>query len=101
MTSLADESGQDSSRCKRQQKRRNVSFASLYFGFDCLTSSVVEALGELFREMITSPRASVTPHQELVKLTLMTSPAAEKIRRKSTIGSANRPSLGHIDGREV
>ena len=51
--------------------------------------------------MITSPRASVTPHQELVKLTLMTSPAAEKIRRKSTIGSANRPSLGHIDGREI
>ena len=51
--------------------------------------------------MITSPRASVTPHQELVKLTLMTSPAAEKIRRKSTIGSVNRPSLGHIDGREI
>jgi ubiquitin carboxyl-terminal hydrolase 25/28 len=51
--------------------------------------------------MITSPRASATPHQELVKLTLMTSPAAEKIRRKSTIGSANRPSLGHIDGREI
>jgi ubiquitin carboxyl-terminal hydrolase 25/28 len=51
--------------------------------------------------MITSPRASVTPNQELVKLTLMTSPAAEKIRRKSTIGSANRPSLGHIDGRAI
>jgi ubiquitin carboxyl-terminal hydrolase 25/28 len=31
----------------------------------------------------------------------MTSPAAEKIRRKSTIGSVNRPSLGHIDGREI
>lgn len=31
----------------------------------------------------------------------MTSPAAEKIRRKSTIGSASRPSLGHINGREV
>jgi ubiquitin carboxyl-terminal hydrolase 25/28 len=51
--------------------------------------------------MITSPRTSVTPNQELVKLTLMTSPAAEKIRRKSTIGSAGRPSLGHIGGREV
>jgi ubiquitin carboxyl-terminal hydrolase 25 len=51
--------------------------------------------------MITSPQTSVTPNQELVKFTLMTSPAAEKIRRKSTIGSAGRPSLGHIDGREV
>ena len=61
----------------------------------------MEALGELFKEMISSPQTSVTPNQELVKLTLMTSPAAEKIRRKSTIGSAGRPSLGHIDGREV
>jgi ubiquitin carboxyl-terminal hydrolase 25/28 len=51
--------------------------------------------------MIMSPQSSVTPNQDLVKLTLMTSPAAEKIRRKSTIGSASRPSLGHIDGREV
>src|SRR2546423_6677563 len=51
--------------------------------------------------MITSPQTSVTPNQELVKLTLMTSPAAEKIRRKSTIGSTGRPSLGYINGREV
>ena len=51
--------------------------------------------------MISSPQTSVTPHTELVKLTLMTSPGAEKLRRKSTIGSASRPTLGYIDGREV
>ena len=48
-----------------------------------------------------SPQTSVTPHTELVKLTLMTSPAAEKIRRKSTIGGVSRPLLGYLDGHEV
>lgn len=48
--------------------------------------------------MITSPRTSVTPQQALARLTLATSAAEEKIRRKSTIGSGGRPSLGHIDG---
>ncbi len=48
--------------------------------------------------MITSPQTSITPQQSLARLTLATSAVEEKIRRKSTIGSGGRPSLGHIDG---
>ena len=51
--------------------------------------------------MITSPHTSVTPRQELARLTLMTSTAEAKIRRKSTLGGTSRPSLGEIDGRQV
>src|SRR5277367_2966040 len=48
--------------------------------------------------MISSPHTSVTPQQDLARLTLMTTTAEEKIRRKSTLGSAGHPSLGHING---
>ena len=48
--------------------------------------------------MIKSPSTSVTPRQDLARLTLMTSTAEEKIRRRSTLASGGRPSLGHIDG---
>jgi ubiquitin carboxyl-terminal hydrolase 25 len=49
--------------------------------------------------MIKSPYKYVAPEQELTRLTLMTSTAAENIRRRSTIGSS-RP-LGTLNGLAV
>ena len=60
---------------------------------------VVLKLRDLFREMITSPYKYVAPEQELTRLTLMTSTAAENIRRRSTIGGS-RP-LGTMNGLPV
>lgn len=57
-------------------------------------------LQKLFNEMITAPRAQVTPHQELARLTLISSTNEEIIRRRSTT-RGQRPSLGDIDGRPV
>lgn len=56
-------------------------------------------LKDLFLEMIRSPFKYVTPEQELTRLTLMTSTAAENIRRRSTIGGP-RP-LGTANGLPV
>ena len=50
--------------------------------------------------MIVSDRASVTPEQELARLTLLSSSTEEHIRRRSTLNGP-RPSLGDIDGRLV
>jgi ubiquitin carboxyl-terminal hydrolase 25 len=61
-----------------------------------LTVLVVLKLKDLFLEMIRSPYKYVAPEQELTRLTLMTSTAAENIRRRSTIGGS-RP-LGTING---
>jgi ubiquitin carboxyl-terminal hydrolase 25 len=49
--------------------------------------------------MIRTPYKYVAPQQELTRLTLMTSTAAENIRRRSTIGGP-RP-LGTVDGLPV
>jgi ubiquitin carboxyl-terminal hydrolase 25 len=49
--------------------------------------------------MIRSPYKYVAPEQELTRLTLMTSTAAENIRRRSTIGGS-RP-LGTVNGLPV
>ncbi len=56
-------------------------------------------LNDLFLEMIRSPHKYVAPEQELTRLTLMTSTAAENIRRRSTIGGS-RP-LGTVRGLPV
>ena len=61
-----------------------------------LTDLVVLKLKDLFLEMIGTPYKYVAPEQELTRLTLMTSTAAENIRRRSTIG-ASRP-LGTVNG---
>ena len=50
--------------------------------------------------MISSKKASVTPEQELARLTLLSSSTEESIRRRSTLNGP-RPSLGDIDGRLV
>jgi len=63
---------------------------------DILTVLVVLKLKDLFLEMIRSPYKYVAPEQELTRLTLMTSTAAENIRRRSTIGGS-RP-LGTVNG---
>lgn len=64
-----------------------------------LTWIVVLKLKDLFLEMIKSPHKYVAPEQELTRLTLMTSTAAENIRRRSTIGGS-RP-LGTVNGLPV
>jgi len=57
-------------------------------------------LQKLFNDMISAPRAQVTPHQELARLTLISSTNEEQIRRRSTT-RGQRPSLGEINGRPV
>ena len=56
-------------------------------------------LKDLFLEMIRSPYKYVAPDQELTRLTLMTSTAAENIRRRSTIGGSR--ALGTVNGLPV
>jgi ubiquitin carboxyl-terminal hydrolase 25 len=56
-------------------------------------------LKDLFEQMIKSPYRYVEPEQELTRLTLTTSTAAENIRRRSTIGGP-RP-LGTVNGLAV
>lgn len=51
--------------------------------------------------MITSPNPSITPKQELARLTLESKGAVDKVRRRSTIASGGRPSLGNIDNMPV
>ena len=51
--------------------------------------------------MISSPASAITPKQELARLTLESEEVIKKVKRGSTIGSAGRPSLGHIDSQPV
>lgn len=48
--------------------------------------------------MITTPRASVRPEQELARLTLISSTNEAEIRRRSTISGVRPALLGEIDG---
>ncbi|KIW92252.1 uncharacterized protein Z519_07236 [Cladophialophora bantiana CBS 173.52] len=56
----------------------------------------VAGLASLFRGMIQTPRSSIKPEQELARLTLETESVKEKMRRRSTLKSNERPSLGSI-----
>ncbi|EXJ74405.1 uncharacterized protein A1O5_02701 [Cladophialophora psammophila CBS 110553] len=56
----------------------------------------VASLASLFRGMIQTPRSSIKPEQELARLTLETESVKEKMRRRSTLKSNERPSLGSI-----
>ncbi|OQU93969.1 A repeat-containing protein isoform 3 [Cladophialophora immunda] len=56
----------------------------------------VASLASLFRGMIQTPRSSIKPEQELARLTLETESVKEKMRRRSTLKSSERPSLGSI-----
>ncbi|KAJ9615367.1 ubiquitin-specific protease ubp2 [Cladophialophora chaetospira] len=57
----------------------------------------VASLASLFRGMIQTPQSSIKPEQELARLTLETESVKEKMRRRSTLKSNERPSLGSID----
>jgi ubiquitin carboxyl-terminal hydrolase 25/28 len=57
----------------------------------------VDRLASLFRGMIQTPQSSIRPEQELARLTLETESVKEKMRRRSTLKSNERPSLGSID----
>ena len=63
----------------------------------CLTPSVVTSLASLFHQMIQTPQSSIRPEQELARLTLESHNLKEKIRRRSTLKSVDRPSLGQTD----
>ncbi|QQK46032.1 Peptidase C19, ubiquitin carboxyl-terminal hydrolase 2 [Penicillium digitatum] len=52
----------------------------------------------LFRSMITSSQISVTPGQELARLTLISPSNEAAIRRRSTITAAKSEMLGDIEG---
>ncbi|EXJ77985.1 hypothetical protein A1O3_09144 [Capronia epimyces CBS 606.96] len=56
----------------------------------------VASLAALFRGMIQTPQLSIRPDQELARLTLETESVKEKMRRRSTLKSADRPSLGDV-----
>ncbi|EHY59563.1 ubiquitin thiolesterase [Exophiala dermatitidis NIH/UT8656] len=59
----------------------------------------VASLASLFRGMIETPQSSIRPDQELARLTLETESVKEKMRRRSTLKSSDRPSLGDLDSR--
>ena len=61
---------------------------------------VVYELKKLFKSMISTPTAQVTPEQELARLTLVSSTKEDIIRRHSVL-SAHHPSLGEVNGLPV
>lgn len=62
---------------------------------------VLRELRTLFNNMITSPRPSVTPGQELARLTLISPTNEAAIRRRSTISANRAGSLGEINGMPI
>ncbi|KAJ5440824.1 Peptidase C19 ubiquitin carboxyl-terminal hydrolase 2 [Penicillium cf. griseofulvum] len=58
----------------------------------------LDELRTLFRSMITSSQISVTPGQELARLTLISPSNEAAIRRRSTITATRPEILGDIDG---
>lgn len=64
---------------------------------DCI---VVVELQKLFQSMIAASTSSVTPEQELARLTLISSNNEDNIRRMSLL-AGKRPSLGEINGMPV
>lgn len=66
-----------------------------------VAQNFVRQLAELFRQMISSPSRAIRPAQELARLTLETDTAKQEVRRRSTIDSQRRPTLGTINDRPV
>lgn len=58
----------------------------------------VDSLAYLFHGMIETPQSSIRPEQELARLTLETESVKEKMRRRSTLKSNERPGPGTFDG---
>lgn len=73
---------------------------SCYCSTAILNLLVVIELQKLFRNMIAANTPSVTPEQELARLTLISSNNEENIRRMSLL-AGKRPSLGEINGMPV
>ncbi|KAK5050339.1 hypothetical protein LTR84_003620 [Exophiala bonariae] len=57
----------------------------------------VTSLASLFRGMIESPHSSIRPEQELARLTLESHNLKERMRRRSTLKSTDRPTIGETD----
>lgn len=62
---------------------------------------VLTELRTLFRSMITSSQISVTPGQELARLTLISPSNEAAIRRRSTITATRSEMLGDINGAPI
>lgn len=58
----------------------------------------VDNLAHLFHGMIETPQSSIRPEQELARLTLETESVKEKMRRRSTLKSNERPGPAAFDG---
>ncbi|KIV95527.1 hypothetical protein, variant 1 [Exophiala mesophila] len=74
-----------------RQKRvgqRQVSLKEVQTG-----QKFVDSLATLFRGMIQTPQSSIKPEQELARLTLESHSVKEKLRRRSTLKTGERPSL--------
>jgi ubiquitin carboxyl-terminal hydrolase 25 len=76
----------------KQVGRRKVSIKEVQSA-----QKFVAGLASLFLGMIQTPQSSIKPEQELARLTLETESVKEKMRRRSTLKSNERPSLGAID----
>lgn len=66
-----------------------------------LSFAVLNELRTLFRSMITSSQISVSPGQELARLTLISPSNEAAMRRRSTITATRSDILGEINGAPV
>ncbi|EEH48859.2 ubiquitin-specific protease UBP2 [Paracoccidioides brasiliensis Pb18] len=85
----------EASLAKKKIGSRKVSIAEIK-----RSQKFLQELQSLFKKMISSPTSSVTPEQELARLTLISSSNEAAIRRKSII-THGRPSLSEINGLPV
>lgn len=106
----------DSSLAKKQVGSRKVNEKEIERSLKCelptfsmqldakmklIEYTVLTELGVLFSDMITSPQSSVTPSQELARLTLISPSNEAAIRRRSTITSGVSQGIGEIDGAPI
>ncbi|KAI9367495.1 hypothetical protein BJX61DRAFT_551394 [Aspergillus egyptiacus] len=88
---LDDESCQNKQVGSRKVSRKEIERSQRF----------LRELRTLFSDMITSPNSSVTPGQELARLTLISPSNEAAIRRRSTISASKPGSLGELDGLPV
>ncbi|KAL3446616.1 hypothetical protein BJX65DRAFT_278910 [Aspergillus insuetus] len=86
----------DESCQKKQVGSRKVSMKEIE-----RSQKFLRELRTLFSDMISSPNPSVTPGQELARLTLISPSNEAAIRRRSTISASRPGGLGEMNGMPV
>lgn len=87
---------------ERSLKCESPTFSmQMYDKMRLMRYTVLTELGVLFSDMITSPQSSVTPSQELARLTLISPSNEAAIRRRSTITTGVFQGIGEIDGAPI